>query len=207
MMKITSSINVNTPALTRPSPTNHKRCSPYNRQSTCTSSTVTVTSYIWVTQILKLHVETASAYEGHTSRTFFSRLLHPTSRLLCYTSGLHQLCLTLLMTLGLWGKPYEKPRQGDAPRTTPTYYPGGRVYVHCQFTTPRWGVTHFYQRLRLCSCGTKPQHSKNHLSVMTSSWEPQYHHDIIMRAPRISGKLRFSCSRGPKTPLTKIPLL
>ena len=22
--------------------------------------------------------------------------------------------------------------------------------------------THFYQKLRLCSCGTKPQHSGNH---------------------------------------------
>ena len=30
-------------------------------------------------------------------------------------------------------------------------------------------LTHFYQRLRLCSCGTKPQHSKNHHSVKTSS--------------------------------------
>ena len=39
---------------------------------------------------------------------------------------------------------------------------GGRRYVRCQFTSPRWGVTHFYQRLRLCSCGTKCQHSGNH---------------------------------------------
>ena len=38
----------------------------------------------------------------------------------------------------------------------------GHVYVCCQFTTPRWGVTHFYQKLRLCSCGTKPQCSRNH---------------------------------------------
>ena len=58
-------------------------------------------------------------------------------------------------------------------------------------------VTHFYQCLRLCSCGTKPQRSKNHHSVMMSSWEPQCHHDIIMRTPRIMGKPRFSCSRGP----------
>ena len=68
-------------------------------------------------------------------------------------------------------------------------------------------LTHFYRRLRLCSCGTKPQHSKNHPSVMMSSCEPQCHHDIIMRTPRIMGKPRFSCSRGPKSPLTKIPLL
>ena len=58
-------------------------------------------------------------------------------------------------------------------------------------------LTRFYQCLRLCSCGTKPQRSKNHHSVMMSSWEPQCHHDIIMRTPRITGKPRFSCSRGP----------
>ena len=45
----------------------------------------------------------------------------------------------------LMGVPYERPRYGDAPRSTPTYYLGGRVYVRCRFTTPRWGVTHFYQ--------------------------------------------------------------
>ena len=53
-------------------------------------------------------------------------------------------------------------------------------------------VTCFYQWFRLCSCGTKPQHSKNHHSVMTSSWKPQCHHDIIMRTPGIMGKPRFS---------------
>ena len=37
-------------------------------------------------------------------------------------------------------------------------------------------------------------------SVMTSSREPQCCRDIIMRTPRITGKPRFSCSRGPKTP-------
>ena len=36
------------------------------------------------------------------------------------------------------------------------------VFVHCQFTTSRWGVTHFYQTLRSCSCGAKPQCSGNH---------------------------------------------
>ena len=60
-----------------------------------------------------------------------------------------------------------------------------------------WKMTGFYQCLRLCSCGTKPQHCKNHHFVMTSSWEPQCHHDIIMRTPRITGKPKFSCSRGP----------
>ena len=136
---------------------NHERCSPYDRQSSCTSFTATGTSYIRVTTILKLCMETTSPYEGHTSRPSFSLLLHITSGLLHYTSGLpkilHRLHLTLLTMLGLWGAPV-------APRSTPTYYPGGCVYICCQFTTPRWGVTHFYQRLRLCSCGTKLQYSK-----------------------------------------------
>ena len=146
-------------------------------------------------------METASPYEGHTSRTFFARLLDPTPGFLRHTSGLPKILpwlhLTLLTMLGLWGVPSEQPRQVDAPRSTPTYYLGGRVYIRCRFTTPRWGVTRFYQCLRSCSCGTKPQHSKNHHSVMTSSWEPQCHHDIIMRTPRITGKPKFSCSRGP----------
>ena len=73
------------------------------------------------------------------------------------------------MMLGLWGAPYEQPRQGDGPRSTPTYYSGGHMYVCCQFTIPRWGVTHFYQRIRLSSCGTKTQHSKNHHSMIMSS--------------------------------------
>ena len=62
MKKITGSINVIIPALTRPTPTNHECCSPYDRQSSHASFTVTVTSYIWVTQILKLRMETASPY-------------------------------------------------------------------------------------------------------------------------------------------------
>ena len=57
-------------------------------------------------------------------------------------------------------------------------------------------LTCFYQCLRLCSCGTKPQRSENHHFVMTSSWEPQCHHDIIMRTPRIMGKPKFSSSGG-----------
>ena len=173
MMKITGSINVNTPTLTQPTPTNHKCYSPYNIQSGCMNFNATATSYNWVTQILKLCMETTSPYEGHTSCPSFLRLLHPTSGILRYTSGLrkilHRLRLTLLTMIVLWGAPYKQPRQGDVPRSTPTYYPGGCVYVCCQFTTPRWGVTHFYQRLRLCSCSTKPQHSKNYHSMMTSS--------------------------------------
>ena len=201
MKKIPGSINVINPALMRPTLTNHERCSPYGRQSSRTNFNATATSYIRVTQKLKRCMETASPCEGHTSRIFFVRLLDPTSRLLRHTSGLPkilpQLHPTLLAMLGLWGAPSEQPRQVDAPRSTPSYYLGGHVYVHCQFTTPRWGVTCFYQCLRLCSCGTKPQHSKNHHSVMMSSWEPQCHHDIIMRTPRIMGKPKFSCSRGP----------
>ena len=37
-------------------------------------------------------------------------------------------------------------------------------------------VTCFYQKLRLCSCGTKPQHSGSH----QYQW---LHDDIIMRTP------------------------
>ena len=164
MMKITGLINVIIPALMRSTPTNHECCSPYDRQSSRTSFSVTVTSYIRVTKILKLRVETASPYKGDTSRTFFARLLDPTSGFLHHISGLpkilHRLRLTLLTTLCSWKVPYEQPRLGNAPRSTPTYYPGGPVYVRCQFTTPRWGVTHFYRWFRLCSCDTKPQHSK-----------------------------------------------
>ena len=201
MKKITGSINVINPALTRPTPTHHERSNPYDRQSSRMNFNATATSYIRVTQILKRRVETASPYEGHTSRTFFARLLDPTSGLLRHTSGLPkilpQLRLTLLTMLGLWGVPYERRRLVDVPRTTPTCYLGGRVYICCRFTTPRWGVTRFYQCLRLCSCGTKPQCSENHHFVMMSSWEPQCHHDIIMRTPRITGKPKFSCSGGP----------
>ena len=93
---------------------NHERCflhvayeCPYDRQSSRMSFTVTMTSFIWVTQILKLHMETAFSYEGHTSRTFFPRLLDPMSGLPSHTSGLHKILhwlrLTLLTMLGLWG--------------------------------------------------------------------------------------------------------
>ena len=111
MKKIIGSINVIIPMLMQPAPTNHKRCSPYNRQSSHTSFTVTATPYIRVTQILKLHMETASPYKGHTSRTNFARLFDPTSGLLRHTSGLpkilHRLRLTLLTMLCLWRVPYE----------------------------------------------------------------------------------------------------
>ena len=151
MHKITGSINVIIPALTRPTPTHHERGNPYDRQSSRTNFNATATSYIRVTQNLKRRVEIASPYEGHTSRTFYMRLLDSTSGLLRHTSGLPKilprLCLTLLTMLGLWGVPYEQPRLVDAPRTTPTHYLGGRAYVCCRFTTPRWGVTRFYRCL------------------------------------------------------------
>ena len=60
MKKITGSVNVIIPALTRPTPMNHERYSPYDRQSSRTSFTVTAISYIRVTQNLKRRVETAS---------------------------------------------------------------------------------------------------------------------------------------------------
>ena len=79
MKKITGSINVINPALTRPTPTHHERDNPYDRQSSCTNFNATATSYIRVTQNLKRRVEIASPYEGHTSRTFFARLIDSTS--------------------------------------------------------------------------------------------------------------------------------
>ena len=118
MHKITGSINVIIPVLTRPTLTHHERGNPYNRQSSRTNFNATVTSYIRVTQNLKRRVEIASPYEGQTSRTFYTRLLDSTSGLLRHTSGLlrhtsrlpkilPRLHLTLLMMLGLWGVPYE----------------------------------------------------------------------------------------------------
>ena len=52
-----------------------------------------------------LRVKTASPYKGHTSHTFFARLLDLTSGLLHHTSGLPKilpwLCLTLLLSMRL----------------------------------------------------------------------------------------------------------
>ena len=100
---------------------------PDNRWSSRSIFTATATSYIWVTKNLDLRMETTSPYEGHTSHPSFSQLPPHTSGLLHHISRLptilHWLCLTLLMMLALWGAPYERPRQGGAPRSTPTYYP------------------------------------------------------------------------------------
>ena len=134
-----------------------------DRQSSRTSFTVTVTSYIWATQILNLHMDTTSPDEGNTSHSSFLRLLHLTSGLLCHISRLpkrlHWLHLTLLTMLALWGAPYKQPRQGSTPRSTPTYYPW---CMHVHPLSVHYPKTHFYQKLRLCSCGTKPQHSGYH---------------------------------------------
>ena len=147
----TTAMHKSTGVLTRPTPTHHERGNPYDRQSSRTNFNATATSYIRVTQKLKRRVEIASPYKGHTSRTFFARLLDSTSGLLRDTSGLPKILprlrLTLLMMLGLWGVPYERPRLVDAPITTPTHYLGGCAYVRCRFTTPRWGVTRFYRCL------------------------------------------------------------
>ena len=88
MHKITGSINVIIPALTRPTPIHHERGNPYDRQSSRTNFNATATSYIRVTQNLKRRLEIASPYEEHTSRTFFARLLDSFSGLLHHTSGL-----------------------------------------------------------------------------------------------------------------------
>ena len=134
MMKIPVYINAKIPTLMQPILMHHKCCflcmayaCPYNRQSSHVSFNVTVTSYIWDTQILDLLMETTSPYEGHTSCSSFLQLLHLTSGLLHHMSGLpkilHWLHLTLLTMLALWGAPYKQPRQDGTPRSTPTYYP------------------------------------------------------------------------------------
>ena len=67
MTKITVNINANIPALMWPTPTHYKLCflcvahtCPDDRWSSGSSFTATVTSYIWVNQILNLYVETTS---------------------------------------------------------------------------------------------------------------------------------------------------
>ena len=62
MKKITGLINVIIPVLTRPTPTHHEHGNPYDRQSSRTNftATVTATSYIRVTQNLKQRMEIAS---------------------------------------------------------------------------------------------------------------------------------------------------
>ena len=133
-MKIPVYINANIPTLMQPTPMHYDLCflcvahtCPDDRQSSFSSFTATGTMYIWVTQILKLRMETTSPYKGHTSHSSLSQLLHLTSRLLSHISGLpkilYWLCLTLLTMLALWGAPYKRPGQDDAPRSTPTYYP------------------------------------------------------------------------------------
>ena len=69
---ITGSINIIIPALMRRTPTHHECGNPYDRQSSRTNFNATATLYIRVTQNLKRRMETASPYEGHTSRTFFA---------------------------------------------------------------------------------------------------------------------------------------
>ena len=53
MKKITGSINVINPALTRPSPMHQEHDNPYDRQSSCMNLNATATSYIRVTRNLK----------------------------------------------------------------------------------------------------------------------------------------------------------
>ena len=169
MKKITGSTNVIIPALTRPTPTKHERGNPYDRQSSRTNFTATATSHIRVTQNLKRH-------EGHTSRTNFPRLHNPTPGLLRHTSGLPKILpwlrLTLLMTLCLWGAPSERPRQVDAPSTTPT---GTHVRPSSVYY-PKMGSDTILSMFRLCSCGTKPQRSQ----------KSSFRDDVIMRTPMSS---------------------
>ena len=70
MMKITVNINANIHTLMQPTLMHDELCFPCmahkypdDRQSSHSSFTVTVTLYIWVTQILNLHMESTSPYE------------------------------------------------------------------------------------------------------------------------------------------------
>ena len=85
MKKITGSINVINPALTRPTPTHHEHDNPYDRQSSRTNFDATATSYIRVTQNLKRHVETAS----HTKDIPVAPSLHDSLILLPGYSVIH----------------------------------------------------------------------------------------------------------------------
>ena len=92
------------------------------------------------------------------------------------------------------------PDGGESPQTPkPIVFVRSRQDDSQSATKPmaEYNPDTFLSMFRLCSCGTKPQRSENHHFVMTSSWEPQCHHDIIMRTPRITGKPKFSCSGGP----------
>ena len=74
MHKITGSINVIIPALTRPTPTHHECGNPYDRQSSRTNFNATATSYIRVTQKL----ETTRGNSIPIRRTYQSHLLYAT---------------------------------------------------------------------------------------------------------------------------------
>ena len=74
MNKITGSINVIIPTLTRPTPTHHERDNPYDRQSSRTNFNATATSYIRVTQIF----ETTHGNNIPIRRTYQSHLLFAT---------------------------------------------------------------------------------------------------------------------------------
>ena len=96
-------------------------------------------------------METTSTYEGHTGYLSFSQQLHHTSGFLQNITGLpkalHWLCQTLLTVLALW-----EHHTNDLDKTAhldlhiPTIH-GVHMSVHPWFTTSRWGLTHFYQKL------------------------------------------------------------
>ena len=71
MNKITESINVIIPALTRPTPTHHERGNPYDRQSSRPNFNATATSYIRVTK----KFETTRGNSIPIRRTYQSHLL------------------------------------------------------------------------------------------------------------------------------------
>ena len=106
------------------------------------------------------HHLSTSRNEGQTSHPTFLHLLLCTSGFFNDLYGLrkilHSLCLPLLMMLVLWEYHMnDLDKMAHLDLHLPTIQ-GVHVCVHGWFTTSRWGVTCFYQKLRLCSCGTKP---------------------------------------------------
>ena len=63
---------------------------------------------------------------------------------------------TMMISFLLWAFGMEDTIVVMVGTTQKTYREWLRIVVEKIY------LTHFYQKLRLCSCGTKPQHSRNH---------------------------------------------
>ena len=68
-----------------------------------------------------------------------------------------------LVMLALWAALYKLPRQDYTPRSAPSY--SMRCTHVCQLLVSylKMGSETILSKTKLCSCGTKSQHSRNHL--------------------------------------------